>query len=329
MNKPTLYLHIGMNKTGSSALQYWFNQNREALLDRGILYPKTGISGVAHYGISDILGFTGKNREDGLEINDIDYLKSSLCKEINSSSANKLLISSENFVLNRSLVDVESAFSDFECKILVYLRRHDSWLESAYNQSLKMVHQPKYGKGIEKFIVNTNKKTKNANYRYLVDRWARVFGKENIIIRPYESKIMSSGIVPDVLDILGLRAEEFFASNLNKVNASLSNRANAILEVAQRSGLSKEQVSIVLDYLKKTDEVRQKVSLLSPKRRRQIVKNNQSQYSYLSKKFLNGKQLFSEPVPMDDESWTTFKRPSEEEIVSEILKALNVSKHQY
>lgn len=40
--KPTLFLHIGRPKTGSTALQHFLMKNRQRLLDNGILYPLTG-----------------------------------------------------------------------------------------------------------------------------------------------------------------------------------------------------------------------------------------------------------------------------------------------
>lgn len=62
----TIYLHVGANKTGSSAIQNFCNSNRDSLLSSGLLYPVTGCVGDAHYGISSILGFAhGINSDAG------------------------------------------------------------------------------------------------------------------------------------------------------------------------------------------------------------------------------------------------------------------------
>src|ERR1041385_6005831 len=37
-----LYLHIGTEKTGTTAIQTFFRENRDALIERGVLYPQAG-----------------------------------------------------------------------------------------------------------------------------------------------------------------------------------------------------------------------------------------------------------------------------------------------
>jgi hypothetical protein len=63
MTRPTVYLHIGMNKTGTSALQRFFAQNQVRLAENGVLYPVSGRAGDAHYCLSRALGFG--DRRDG------------------------------------------------------------------------------------------------------------------------------------------------------------------------------------------------------------------------------------------------------------------------
>lgn len=57
MTQATVYLHIGMNKTGTSALQRFFVKNQVRLAEHGVLYPVSGRIGDAHYQISAVLGF--------------------------------------------------------------------------------------------------------------------------------------------------------------------------------------------------------------------------------------------------------------------------------
>jgi len=48
--KQTVYLHIGMGKAGTSALQHFFKMNSAKLLKHGILYPATDAeNNVAHH----------------------------------------------------------------------------------------------------------------------------------------------------------------------------------------------------------------------------------------------------------------------------------------
>jgi hypothetical protein len=81
----------------------------------------------------------------------------------------------------------------------VYLRRHNEGRESAYNQAVKMVAKPPWEQGFESYVNFRKRKTpKHGCYRELVDRWAKVSGKENIIVRPYERQQNKPNIVNDI-----------------------------------------------------------------------------------------------------------------------------------
>jgi len=46
------YIHIGIHKTGSTAIQHFLHHNHDALLNHGILYPKVGLHGTGHHEIA-------------------------------------------------------------------------------------------------------------------------------------------------------------------------------------------------------------------------------------------------------------------------------------
>lgn len=48
----TIYLHIGLNKTGSSSLQAFCDEPRPALRTSGSEYPEVGVHDSAHHGLS-------------------------------------------------------------------------------------------------------------------------------------------------------------------------------------------------------------------------------------------------------------------------------------
>lgn len=310
-----------MNKTGTSALQYWCQNNRKLLLKQGLLYPQTGIAGVAHYDISNIFGFKHNSECTTNKFADASELVAQLDREIIKSKVSKVLISSENFIINKDPAIIKQLLMHYEVKVIVYLRRHDSWWESAYNQSLKMVHMPRYDKGIEHFIVQQNKVNRLSRYLETVNKWAKVFGVKNVIVRPYEKQQMPHGIVADMMSIIqiAIAQEKYVGLSTNK---SLSKTANSILEFAQRSNLTKEQVAKVLNHLKNQSFVDNNMPLLSPKRRKEIVENNITQYGKIAKNYLNREQLFFEPLPDKYESWQKFTPPSTEEVVSVIVHAL-------
>jgi hypothetical protein len=190
-----------MNKTGTSAIQHFFSQQREALKEQGLLYPATGCNREAHYLLSEALGFIHKKQQSSGEMHEreLALLRKALDDEINKSVARQVLFSSENFVIPRTLEPVRQLFSDYDTRIIVYLRRHNEWRESAYNQAVKMVAKPPWEQGFESYVNFRKRKTpKHGCYRELVDRWAKVSGKENIIVRPYERQQNKPNIVNDI-----------------------------------------------------------------------------------------------------------------------------------
>ena len=58
VKKPIIYLHIGMNKTGSTSIQDYFFNNKDDFNIEGFCYPSAGLNSKGiHYGLSDAFGF--------------------------------------------------------------------------------------------------------------------------------------------------------------------------------------------------------------------------------------------------------------------------------
>ena len=55
-NKPRIILHFGSSKSGSTTLQYFLNGNRDALLSKGVLVPRSVSGGINHKGLALYVG---------------------------------------------------------------------------------------------------------------------------------------------------------------------------------------------------------------------------------------------------------------------------------
>jgi len=323
--RKSIVLHIGVNKAGSTALQAWCDRNRELLKrEAGLLYPDTGKEGAAHYGLSRLTGFShGGRPAPEAERNDFSMR---FARELKNSDCKTALFSSENFVLNKDPVIVQNLFEGYECTILVYLRRHDTWWESGYKQAVKMVNNPLWGRGIRNFIeFNRTRNPKYGNYRHMIDKWAAVFGKDRIVVRPFERSQMPDGIVVDTLGVLGLdKAIMDRSTPQERLNRSFSKRASFILDVAQRAELGTENIAKLLRYLEETDTEDDGFSLLPPRMRARLIMQNQSDYIYIAKHYLGLEDggLFHEPIPAETDEWHPFEPPKIEEIVAVIASAI-------
>lgn len=324
MTIPVIYLHIGTNKTGTSAIQQLLNRKREELKEFGLLYPAAGCRGEAHYGLSDSLGFVHGPPADtaGEKLS----LRQALEKEVRFSQARSVVFSSENFVLRRAIQPVFDFFAPYEVRVIVYLRRHDGWWESAYCQAVKMVADPPWGRNLEAYIrYQKRKNPKYGDYRDLLDRWAQVFGKERIVVRPYERQQNQPDIAADFLRAIGEgRLAESFGLRSERVNESTSFEALNLVDTYQRAriepALRARLIKYVLGLPKKADGS----SLASPELRRRLVDENAADYAYIAREYLGREdgRLFLDPLPDPKEPWLAPKQPSRVSIVEETLKAL-------
>lgn len=146
-----LIVHIGYPKTGTTALQKFFTENRQELLQSyKVLYPQAGSSEgeskvSSHFPIAFSLNippiFCGRRGFKLVSTIPYDEMVAFLIQEFRASEPDITVLSSEHFVFVPPKKFVESLrvlSSEFEeIEILVYLRRQDFFLESFYKQLIK------------------------------------------------------------------------------------------------------------------------------------------------------------------------------------------------
>ncbi|ACK70712.1 conserved hypothetical protein [Gloeothece citriformis PCC 7424] len=200
----TVYLHIGMPKTGSTSLQFFIDLNREKLLERGLLYPLSGRPK------GNFIEWTYSHDNLLLEVfNSIVYQPESggweeVIKEINTFNPEKVIISDENlgylgypFRKDPSLEYIsqyKSYLSNFDTKVVIYLRKQDDFLISFYSQVVKTAW---YYKDFKHFVAEHE-----VDYYKILETWAKEFGKENIIVRVFEKDQLKGGLIQDFFSTL-------------------------------------------------------------------------------------------------------------------------------
>ena len=322
-----VYLHIGINKAGSTSLQSWCLSNRDQLAGQaGLLYPRCGLVGGAHYGLSEATGFS----LTGVPDPNLAQFRQALAAEIRDSGCCRVLLSSEDFVFDQNPGRVAELLDGFEVGILVYLRRHDHWWESAYKQALTMTRKPEWTPGIEGYIEhNRRRHSWYGDFRHLLDRWSGVFGQERMIVRPFESKQLQQGIARDAMGAIGIDPSLLAGCQPERaLNKALSNRACAVLEIAQRSGMTPAEIEQVLAHLRRHDEPADEPSLISPQLRRALLDRHRRDYDYITATYLSAPQteLFLEAGDPSDDDWTPPQPVLAEEVVTEIVTALRTSR---
>jgi len=309
----TIFVHIGLNKAGSSSIQRLCHLERALLRKHRLDYPDIGIHDSAHYGISKLL----INQPTQVAAAVADDLRSALHSAITGDT--NVLLSSEYLFLatNDEVLRVKEFLADFdtEKKIVVYLRRHDLWIASLFNQALKStpVFKPWHSDIRDYTIYLLGNSSFETRYSVILDRWAAQFGASNMIVRPFEQKqfrmddfswdflgnidmelpalLKEQGIAPVVANP---SLPEHLLRTISYVKASGTDNKtkNAITSLLIRS----ECAAVAARHVKPPWDSRSFV--LPPYLRKAIVDLFAADYKYIAETYVgaNDGVLFREPV---------------------------------
>jgi hypothetical protein len=241
----TIYLHIGMPKTGSTTLQHFFRQNYEALRERGYLYPTSGRGKYDHHsqlrfvaaGLDYWLYFLylrwiespdWYRREPGF-----DRLRQQLFDEICESGTPSVILSSEWFTLwnmrGRDIRRLARLFVGADVRPVMYIRRQDEAIQSFYSVLLK-------GRLPIGFKPNLMKYIPFFRYDSVYRCWAKVFGHNKMIVRCYD-QILDKDIRLDFLSVLNLN-DYGLSLSADRLNPRLGAAQLEVLKNANRDKLS-------------------------------------------------------------------------------------------
>ncbi len=259
MNK--LYLHIGMGKTGSSAIQYFLYENRERMLKENILYPVTD----EHF-IDKTNDVTSGNADEIIKfILDEEYDKifeyfEGLLKENNVLISSELLI----YYLGKNINLFYDIVEEFNATVILYIRKQDEYYNSLVNQWTKLKNLTDTG------CLNEV----HENYFYIM-KIINNLESEKLIVRPYEKEqFKNENLIDDFLECLGLELDESYVMNSRLINNSLSPIAYKLkLEYNKVYGdvLNKEFINVLIEYSKQEKALVKNAFLISKEEREDVL----------------------------------------------------------
>jgi hypothetical protein len=212
----TIYLHIGMHKTGSTTIQQGLHQYRDQLEARGYVYPcLLGENEVAHHNI------VWELKENG-------QFDPTLCKLaelqafIEQTHYDNIIISTEHFskASVKDLRKFTTYLKGYQVKVVVYFRRQDQLMQSTWSQNVKtgivtltfeewfnsiVFNEPlPEDRASEQLRKHMPELANRIKYDTFITKYSSVFGEENMMVRAYERTYLNSNIVADFLQFIGM-----------------------------------------------------------------------------------------------------------------------------
>ena len=237
---PTLFLHVGLHKTGTTSLQKAFFDNRAALERQGFLYPRTGLSPKpVNWGHHE-LAYALRHRPQGTE------MWQALRKEADDAGLPNVVVSSEELSLLpfASLPGpapfklISQIFEGYDVRLICYLRPQAEMISSLYNHHVKSVGEKR---DILEFIAQVAPRLDYQNYLNVA---AHGLGTGAIEVRLYQKSHMKNGdIISDMADRLGIDLTHGFTIRQAALNSGLTREGlQAMLEANRRLAGDPEQL---------------------------------------------------------------------------------------
>ena len=192
--RKTVYLHIGWEKTGSSAIQAFCGRNQHWLRERCFDYPMIGTR-PQHI----TLYYDLKSRHPRRVARIMEEFRS----VVESSTQPAMIISHEALHLCNPQMFRE-LFDGHDVRVIAYIRRPDIAVISHFVTVIRFGYLSAcdLSKTIRMYI---ERYLTDYDYYWQLELFAAVFGRENMIIRPYHPDHLVGGqSVSDFMYLLGI-----------------------------------------------------------------------------------------------------------------------------
>lgn len=210
----TLFLHIGIGKTGTTSIQTFLEMNAPALAQRGIILPaslgRRNHRRLTMYALNEDVIDNSRRAKGLLTPENIEQFRKQVLNDFRTEVATwgprkAVVMTSEQMTRLRRpgeiarLKNFIALTGEPDIRIIVYLRRQDLYYVSEYSQEIK---------GGRDIPFHPDGKVVNRNiyfYDRLLGYWSEVFGASVIIARPFERSALKNGdAIDDFMSLIGV-----------------------------------------------------------------------------------------------------------------------------
>lgn len=221
----TLYIHCGMQKTGTTAIQHFLAANREVLKQNHAVYPD----------FSELYDWISAKRNGHwlLKRNQDGFLENGLAHILKlAEQYDKILLSDEQIWSMRAhdpefweLLDARLRAKGVQIIAVIYLRRQDEYLYSNWAQNVKSMVPSRFKTlTFSQYIEGGYHKMQRLDYDAMLNGIASVLGRENMRVRVYERGQFAGAahtITSDFLHVVGIPEDLDFTEPETETNISL------------------------------------------------------------------------------------------------------------
>jgi hypothetical protein len=301
----TLFLHIGWRKAGSSALQQRLARQAEALAGCGVklVGNKAG-------------KFERAEKWEGRPADVDRFPWKRLRKACDNAGPDGTVIASTEGLWPVEPSDVVRQLEGIDTHIVLYLRRQDLVLESAYKQQVKsrpmqLSFQEWQGRVSSKLLC----------YYETIKAWQAAFGRERIVVRRLDPICGVSDICDDFMDIVGCDIE--IPPLERRANPSPRSEICRLFNMYDRRKIPVDRRFLQIKF-RDLDYYSRNADLLSDSERSQLLAAFAEDNNRILEEYFPGEEaLFSVPTPGNREDLASTS-PAYEKLLD--LFALAVAK---
>ena len=304
--KKKLILHIGMGKTGTTALQDFFWENSANLKKYGLYYPQYGAVSHAHHLLSP---HVPQPMAENWHLKPV----SEWAVKLKKTPLDTILLSSELMAWasrDQVIEFCQCVKEHFHPTVVIYVRRQDNIIMANYNQLVKAGWQ-------KSEIENVWQRTLlKFNYRKIIDPWAACLGNPNVVVRPYEKQQFHRGDIryDFMYHVFGVEEYEAFAMPIGNANPRLNASAISYKLQLYRTLSDPAKVALfndaLLSYSASSEGADNSIfssqPLLSGDSRNEIIRRSGAINDFIAREYLGRDDgvLFLDPLPSSKDQWT-------------------------
>jgi len=332
----TLYLHIGTPKTGTCSIQEFLETHAEVLRQRSIVaHIPCPLEEKGTWRVRNLIELARKGDDPAA----VNAWINRFVRDVEQDQADTMIVSEEllwNVLGNprrkHFFTRLLSALQQVaEVHVLVYLRRQDNFLMSAYQQRLKSGRMN--GLTCRQWIQRHNG-IRQTDYRARLEWLLPLVGKEKVLVRAFESSQFFQGsLVADFMKQVGVEIDEHFLVSAKKINVALSPLVSEIIRCLGFFPSDRETVMPLLLLVWAGDDrcvsKDREHRFLSPTERRRILRKHRAGNRWVAKEFLGREDgvLFDDPLPSHGQRWRDYQL-NEEEVRSFFKEAQGLDSEQ-